>query len=93
MDWDYMEDQDDGYMHPNDTFRNYFIVDLQDDCVNIHFFTHNGGYPSSIRRIDIEDIGDYLHTTLYERFGLPLGFNPDDIAHDVLEAMKNSRGV
>jgi len=91
MDWDYGEDQDDGYMHPNDTFRKYFTIDLQDDYVTIRFYTHNGGYPFSTRLIETDKICEFMYVTIYEMFSIPMGFDPDEVAYEYF-AMKKSEG-
>jgi len=84
MRWDYGEDQDDGY---GEEFARYFDVYMFTDEVVIKYFTHNGGYPSSVHRVARRNLTEYLNSTIYEKFIVPYGFNADYVRDAILEAM------
>ncbi len=93
MNWDYGEDQDDGYSYDDEPFRKYCTVEVCTDRIIVRFFTHNGGYPSVVNQWENEIIKRYLDEIIFERFGVPHGFNPHEVRYEIMEAMKKSEGV
>ena len=84
MNWDYGEDQDDGYCYDDKPYPKTVCVYMYDDEVVLEYFTHNGGHPSSVHRIARKDLVEYLETTIFEKFQVPHGFAPKDVREAIL---------